>query len=81
MAVAPPDGLPAPDPRREDSERAMALRVDVKPELLRWARERARLPIEDLLQARGLFLQELCRALHRRYLHPLFGFFGAQAAM
>jgi Zn-dependent peptidase ImmA (M78 family) len=28
----------------------MALRVDVKPELLRWARERARLPIEDLLQ-------------------------------
>ena len=28
----------------------MAFRVDVKPELLRWARERARLRIEDLLQ-------------------------------
>ena len=29
---------------------AVAFRVDVKPELLRWARERARLRIEDLLQ-------------------------------
>jgi Zn-dependent peptidase ImmA (M78 family)/transcriptional regulator with XRE-family HTH domain len=28
----------------------MAFRVDVKPELLRWARERARMPIEDLLR-------------------------------
>ncbi len=28
----------------------MAFRVDVKPELLRWARERARLPLENLLQ-------------------------------
>lgn len=27
----------------------MAFRVDVKPELLRWARERARMPVEDLL--------------------------------
>jgi Zn-dependent peptidase ImmA (M78 family)/transcriptional regulator with XRE-family HTH domain len=27
----------------------MAIRVDVKPELLRWARERARLSVEDLL--------------------------------
>lgn len=27
----------------------MTFRVDVKPELLRWARERARLPVEDLI--------------------------------